>query len=127
MRLNILFGGPAGTGPNILTHILGEALVKQGYFVFYSRDYQSLIRGGHNFNVLTFSDKSVYSNDKKIDILIALDQNTEKVHKEKLEKEGIILNGEKENMYFAGALFKVLGLDFKILEEELKELKKRFK
>jgi len=127
MRLNILFGGSAGTGPNILTHILGEALVKQGYFVFYSRDYQSLIRGGHNFNVLTFSDKSVHSNDKKIDIMIALDENTEKIHLAKLKKNGIILKGKKENMYFAGALFKVLGLDFKILENELKKLKKRFK
>ena len=126
MRYNILFGGAAGTGPNILTHILREALVKQGYFVFYSRDYQSLIRGGHNFNVLTFSDKPVYSNDKKIDILIALDKNTENIHKAELEKEGIILNGKKENMYFAGALFKILGLDFKILEAELKDLKKRF-
>ncbi len=29
-------------------------------------------------------------------------------------------------MYFAGALFKLLGLDFKILEKELKELEKRF-
>ena len=60
MRMNILFGGPAGTGPNVLTHILGEALVEHGNHVFYSRDYQSLIRGGHNFNVLTFSDQPVW-------------------------------------------------------------------
>jgi 2-oxoglutarate ferredoxin oxidoreductase subunit alpha len=64
-RYNILFGGPAGSGPNILTHILGEALVKMGYYVFYSRDYQSLIRGGHNFNVLTFSEEPVKSSQKR--------------------------------------------------------------
>ena len=34
-----------------------------GYYVFLSRDYQSLIRGGHNFNQLTFSDKPIFSND----------------------------------------------------------------
>ncbi len=126
MKINILFGGEAGQGSNILTHILGEALVKQGYCVFYSRDYQSLIKGGHNFNVLTFSDELVYSNDSQIDILVALDKNTENIHKKNLRKNAIILKDHKENMYFAGRLFKILGLDFKILENELKTLKKRF-
>ena len=69
MRINILFGGQAGQGPNILTDLAAQALIKQGYYVFYSRDYQSLIRGGHNFNVLTFSDNHVNSNDSKIDII----------------------------------------------------------
>ena len=52
MRFNVLFGGKAGQGPNILTHTLGRALVRKGFYVFYGRDYQSLIRGGHNFNVV---------------------------------------------------------------------------
>ncbi|MBU2562355.1 MAG: 2-oxoacid:acceptor oxidoreductase family protein [Nanoarchaeota archaeon] len=125
-KINILFGGEAGQGPNILTHILGESLVKQGYYIFYSRDYQSLIRGGHNFNVLTISDEPVYSNEKKIDMIIALDENTIKIHEKNLGKNGIILRGKDKNMYFAGRMFKILGLDFKILEKELKELKKRF-
>ncbi len=124
MRVNILFGGQAGQGPNILTHILGQALVKQGYYVFYSRDYQSLIRGGHNFNVLTFSDKPIYSNDSQMDILVTLDENTEKIHKKELKESTIILEGHTENMYYAGKLFEILGLDFKILEDELRELKK---
>src|SRR3989344_9675141 len=126
MRLNILFGGKAGQGPNILTHILGEVLVKQGFYVFYSRDYESLIRGGHNFNVLTFSDEPVYSNDSQIDVLVALDENTENMHKNNLKKQGVILKGNHENMYFAGAVFKVLGIGFKFLEEQLKKLEKKF-
>ena len=126
MKFNILFGGEAGQGPNILTHLLGETLVKQGYYVFYSRDYQSLIRGGHNFNVLTFSNKPIYSNDSKIDILIALDENTLKIHNKNLKKNAIILKGHTENMYYAGRLFKLLGIDFKVLEQKLKSLKKRF-
>jgi len=123
MKLSILFGGKAGLGPNILGSILGEALVKQGYYVFYSRDYQSLIRGGHNFNVLTFSDKPVYSNETKIDILVALDENTVRIHKKDLKKRAEIIKGSHVNMYFAGALFKVLGLDFKILKNRLKSLR----
>ncbi|VVB79325.1 2-oxoglutarate synthase subunit KorA [uncultured archaeon] len=126
MRWNVLFGGPAGTGPNVLTNILGQALVEHGNHVFYSRDYQSLIRGGHNFNVLTFSNEPVWSNDSEYDVIVALDDNTEKLHRKNLKKSGIILKGEHTNMYFAGRLFKLFCLDFKLLEAQLKKLEKRF-
>ena len=127
MRFTILFGGKAGQGPNILSTILGQALVKEGYYVFVSRDYQSLIRGGHNFNVLTFSDSPISSNDSVIDILVALDENTINLHKKDLKKDGNIISGEgKGNMYFAGRLFKIMCIDFKILEEQLRKLKEKF-
>lgn len=126
MRYNVLFGGAAGQGPNILTHILGEVLVKQGYYAFYSRDYQSLIRGGHNFNVLSFSDKPIACNDSVLDAIVALDENTIKIHKKDLKKDGVVFDGKFHNMYFAGKLFKSLGLNFKLLETELRILKKRF-
>ena len=126
MRYNILIGGPAGTGPNVLTHIFGESLVEKGYYVFYSRDYQSLIRGGHNFNMITFSDEPVFSNDSQIDVLVCLDENTEKIHKKNLKKTSMILNGQHENMFFAGRLFKIFCIDFKYLEKNLKKLEKRY-
>ncbi len=126
MKHTILIGGPAGTGPNLLTEIIGKALVKQGNFVFYSRDYQSLIRGGHNFNTLTFSDKPVFSNESRIDLLVAFDEKSVEMHKKDLKQNGIILRDSDENMYFAGKLFKLFCLDFSILEKELKLLGKNF-
>jgi 2-oxoglutarate ferredoxin oxidoreductase subunit alpha len=125
-RYNLLFGGAAGQGPNVLGELLGKALVKLGYYVFYSRDYQSLIRGGHNFNVLTFSEDPVYSNDSVMDVIVAIDENTEKLHKKELNKNGILLKGQTENMYYAGAIFKLLGISFDILQAELLELKARY-
>jgi 2-oxoglutarate ferredoxin oxidoreductase subunit alpha len=127
MRYNILIGGEAGQGPNILTQVLGEGLVKNGNHVFYSRNYQSLIRGGHNFNILTFSEEPVWSNDSKIDILVCLDDKTEEIHKKNLRKDGIILKGNDSNMYYAGRIFKLFCLDFKLLEDRLKEIKNKFK
>jgi len=123
MVKSILFGGKAGQGPNILTQLIGEALVKQGYYVFYSRDYQSLIRGGHNFNVLTFSRFPISSNESKVDLIVALDENTVKIHKKELKEKGEILTGDKDNIYFAGALFKIMCLEFSLLEQELKKLR----
>lgn len=127
MKYSILFGGKAGQGPNILSTMLGQTLIERGYYVFLSRDYQSLIRGGHNFNLLTFSDESVYSNESKVDLIIALDQNTIEIHKKDLNKSGIIIYKENAgNMYFAGRLFKILCLNFKDLEKHLKKLEKNF-
>lgn len=126
MRFNILIGGQAGQGPNLLTQLLAQVLVVKGFYVFYSRDYQSLIRGGHNFNVLTFSKEPVHSNDSEIDLLVALDEDTVKLHKNKLKKKSAILSGEGTNMFFAGKLFKTLSLEFELLEIELKQLEKRF-
>jgi 2-oxoglutarate ferredoxin oxidoreductase subunit alpha len=126
MKYNILFGGRAGQGPNILTSLLAEALIERGFYVFYSRDYQSLIRGGHNFNVLTFSDKPIFSNESSYDLIVALDNNTEIMHVKKLKENGKILKGMHTNMYFAGSLFKIFGFDFRILEKKLKQLGKKF-
>ena len=90
-----------------------------------SREYQSMIRGGHNFNILTFSNSPVYSNDSQLDLIVALDQNTVDVHKGELKKTGEIIQKEGgENMYFAGRMFKILCIDFKILENELKNLER---
>ncbi|HKL23564.1 MAG TPA: 2-oxoacid:acceptor oxidoreductase family protein [Candidatus Nanoarchaeia archaeon] len=124
MKYTILFGGKAGQGANILTHILAESLAEEGYYVFYYRDYQSLIRGGHSFNVLTFSDKPVHSHESKYDVIVALDKTTIEKHKKNLKKGGVIIEGKGENMYFAGKMYKALGLDFKLLDKRLKKLKR---
>ncbi len=123
MRHEILIGGKAGQGPNILSELVSKGLISKGYYVFYSRDYQSLIRGGHNFNQVAFSNNPLHSNSSGVDVLVCLDENTKSIHKSSLNKNGIILEGEKDNMFFAGNLFKILDLEFKVLEEEIKKLK----
>jgi len=124
MRCEILVGGKAGQGPNILSEVVAQGLISEGYFVFYSRDYQSLIRGGHNFNLVSFSDNPIYSNSSKADILVCLDENSEKIHAKDVSKNGTAIKfiQGKGNMFYAGVLFKLLGIDFKILKSELNAL-----
>ena len=76
MKLNICIGGKAGQGINKISSILSNILTKYGYYTFNYRDYQSLIRGGHNFNVLSISDEPVNSQDSKINILVCFDART---------------------------------------------------
>lgn len=128
MKLNILIGGKAGQGINKVSEIVSEILTEQGYFTFNYRDYPSLIRGGHNFNVLCVSDSRVGSIDSKLDIIVALDENTIAKHRAELKKGGIIIDfrgfenlGRNLNIALAGALIKVLGIEEKILTDNIKE------
>lgn len=127
MRINILIGGKAGQGINKVSEIVSRVLVSQGYFIFNYRDYPSLIRGGHNFNVLSVSDERVGSIESKFDVIIALDEKTIELYKMELKKDGQIINfenfkdlGKDLNVALAGALIKILGIDKKVLIEEVK-------
>jgi 2-oxoglutarate ferredoxin oxidoreductase subunit alpha len=126
MKFNIIIGGKAGQGPNFITEILAKALIKEGFFVFYTRDYGSLIRGGHNFNQLTFSENPVFSNLSQIDVLVCLDEKTREIHEKNLAKKAIVIKFAegKGNMFYAGMLFKLLGINFKALAEQLEEIER---
>jgi len=128
MRLNILIGGKAGQGINKISEIVSCVLVKHGYFTFNYRDYPSLIRGGHNFNVLSISDKRVGSYESKLDGIVAMDENTIRLHKSQLKKNGFIIDfkgfeklGINLNIALAGALMKILGFDDRIFISEIKK------
>jgi len=135
MKVNILLGGKAGQGIAELALFVAEVLVKQGYYVFNYRDYQSLIRGGHSFNVVSVSEKPVHIHDLDYDVIVAVDENTIDVHKSNLKKEGKVLS-EKEvkalgivrknkldirvvNIVYAATLLKMLGVDKKIIIDEI--------
>lgn len=126
MKLGILIGGRAGQGINKVSGIVGNVLSACGHFTFNYRDYQSLIRGGHNFNVLTLSDKKIASNESVIDVMVALDDRTLKEHKGEIRKGGLLITYEKFedlginlNIALAGALVKVLGIPLEFLEREV--------
>lgn len=127
VRLNIIIGGAAGQGINKVSEIIANVLTNHGYFTFNYRDYQSLIRGGHNFNTLAISDIPIESHDAQADILVALDERTIKTHKQALKKNGILISGEKfkelgrnQNVALAGVLTKIFGIPLAALEKEIK-------
>lgn len=104
MKKTILIGGEAGLGSNVTSHLIGKIFCSLGYHVFNYRDYPSLIKGGHNFNVLKISDKPVHSHEHYYDFILALDQKTINIHKKSLKRGGVIF-GTKET----GPVVKKLG------------------
>jgi len=148
MELRIIIGGQAGQGVQAAAQWLSKAFVKAGYYVFNYRYYQSLIRGGHNYNSIRISDIPVYSHaEEDIDFIIALDQDTVRIHKNKLKEDGFIIADKRiivdkkievdtmdilkkagsdkisENVVLIAALWKILGLDKEILKNIIKTKK----
>jgi len=147
---SILIGGEAGQGSRMAGLIIAKIFNFIGYKIYIYEDYQSLIRGGHNFSQIRAAEKEFQSRKEKIDFLLALDEKTINLHKKDLEKNGLIIfNANKvkskegmgieiekiakemggkpimANMALIADFAKIIGLDWEILEGVLRrEIKK---
>ena len=91
MDYTIKIGGEAGQGIQTIGDTLAKVFSRSGYHVFTHQDYESRIRGGHNFFQIRFSDKPVMSSRIKIDILVALDKESITLHEKELSDNGWII------------------------------------
>lgn len=96
IRKSILIRGRAGQGINFTATLLGQMLSLAGYYVFIYRDYGSLIRGGHNFNIVTFSNQPLYSHDEKFEAVINLDYSNQDFQKNLVRKD-LVLDEKRIN------------------------------
>lgn len=95
MEFNVVVGGEAGQGAFSVELELTEILSELGYYFFATKNYMSRIRGGHNYHVIRIADVPVHAmSGKKWDMVIALDEETERRHKPNLREDGIYLSRE---------------------------------
>ena len=94
MDFNILVGGAAGQGVDTVAKVLEFIIKKQGLEVFSHKDYMSRVRGGHNFHQIRFSDRPIYSHRETLDVLLALDATTVKLHAAQLSAQGVLVSDE---------------------------------
>jgi len=87
----LLIGGEAGQGTRFGGNLISQVFNQLGYFIYVYEDYQSLIRGGHNFSEVRLSKAKREARKKEIDVILALDQKTIDLHKERLKKEGFLI------------------------------------
>ncbi len=89
--LSFLIGGEAGAGITRSGFLFAKACMRGGLHVFGTNDYQSLIRGGHNFYLARVSFQEIRSQVDQINLLIALNAETISLHDNKLVKGGGIV------------------------------------
>ena len=80
MDFNFIAGGEAGQGVQSVGFVLAKSMSRDGLYVFADQDYESRVRGGHNFFRVRVSDSEVQALSEKIDILIALNKETIELH-----------------------------------------------
>jgi len=91
-EIAIKIGGEAGFGIKVSGLILARTLFNMGFGVFGYSEYPSLIRGGHNTYQINAAVGKITSATKKIDILVALNQETVELHRDELSKESVVIH-----------------------------------
>lgn len=141
MDINILVGGQAGDGIKQSGVIIAKIFNEIGYHVYVYDDYQSLVRGGHNFSVVRVSDKPVKIHNDHVDLMVAFNQETIEKHNSKAKE--IIYDSDKvksggtgipaeswakergsgllRNSIFIGAICKYTGLELDVAEKIVKD------
>ncbi|MGA9098827.1 MAG: 2-oxoacid:acceptor oxidoreductase family protein, partial [Methanotrichaceae archaeon] len=148
-NFSTLIGGIAGDGINEAGVTVGRIFNRLGYRIYMYYDYPSLIRGGHNFSIVRASSRKIGAHMDKVDVLIALNQETVEGHKDRLnENSFVIYDSDKvkfedqkqkgcglpiskilkeegapqlmKNTCILGGFCKVVGIDWIVLEEVLK-------
>ncbi|MBT4511771.1 MAG: 2-oxoacid:acceptor oxidoreductase subunit alpha, partial [Chloroflexi bacterium] len=94
MHLTILVGGEAGQGVQSIGSILCRSFSRGGYHVFADQDYESRVRGGHNFYRIRISSDEVRAISEHIDLLIALNAESISLHAGEMIENSVIISDE---------------------------------
>jgi len=93
MEFNVLIGGEGGQGAFSVELELTEMLTRLNYHFFATKHYMSRIRGGHNFHMVRIADCPVHAlKGGTWEMIAALDDDTEALHKPDLREGGVFLS-----------------------------------
>jgi 2-oxoglutarate ferredoxin oxidoreductase subunit alpha len=92
----VIIGGKAGQGTTKAGMTTASLLSSMNRDVFQMNDYPSLIRGGHNFSVVSSSVGPIYSHYLEADLIIALDKRSYETHLNHLAPNGIMVVNSDE-------------------------------
>ena len=70
-RISVKITGESGQGINSIGEVVAKALKECGYYTFGYREYPSLIKGGHAFHQVDFSDRPLNSSSNQVDLMVS--------------------------------------------------------
>ncbi len=91
MSLHWKVAGRAGEGIDVTGMMFGKTCLRHGMNVFGYREYPSLIRGGHNTNQIHASFEPVTCQQKHIDLLVALNEESISLHLDEIDEKSVVL------------------------------------
>ena len=95
-----LVGGKAGEGAKKAGSVAAHIFSRLGRHVFQMDDYMSLIRGGHNFSVVSTSTRWLTSHYMKANLVVNFDKRSCETHVKHIADNGIMVynSDEMENL-----------------------------
>jgi 2-oxoglutarate/2-oxoacid ferredoxin oxidoreductase subunit alpha len=84
-------GGQAGCGIDDAGKIFSRMFSRKGYSVIDNIEYPSLVRGGHSTYISRLNSGEIFSLNREINILAALDQRTVELHQDEVIFSGYVL------------------------------------
>ncbi len=137
--LQVVIGGEAGQGLVTVGELLARSFVRSGYHILVTQNYMSRIRGGHNTFSIRVSVAPVAAPQEPIDVLVALDADTVRLHREDvMHADGVVVIDDSaaaeagrwvrvpfkkladpkyENVAALGVVAALLGLDKPVVSE----------
>lgn len=94
-KLSWMIGGEAGVGIQSAGRFLALTCSHAGLFVFGNAEYPSLIRGGHNSNLIRVADHEVSIHTESIDLLLAMNRETLDLHIAEVSAGGGVIYDEE--------------------------------
>jgi 2-oxoglutarate/2-oxoacid ferredoxin oxidoreductase subunit alpha len=91
LDVNFMIGGEAGQGVQSAGLILAKTLARGGLHIFADQDYESRVRGGHNFFRVRARDSKAGAIREDLDVLLALDQESVTLHHRGLSRNGVVI------------------------------------
>lgn len=114
VQINFMVGGEAGQGVQSVGFLLGKVFARGGYHVFADQDYESRIKGGHNFFRVRVKDSEVGAITESVDVLLVLNKESIDRHQNEVVDKGVIL--------FDGEMIKDIGDSPKLFSVPLDRL-----
>ncbi|TFG06271.1 MAG: 2-oxoacid:acceptor oxidoreductase subunit alpha [Promethearchaeota archaeon] len=94
--VTFIVGGKAGEGVKKAGSVTARMMLNNGYNIFQLDDYMSLIRGGHNFSVISASKRRLNSHYMSADLIVNFDNRSYETHKNHLAKDGLMVYNSDE-------------------------------
>ncbi len=110
LDISLMVGGEAGQGVQAAGFIIAKALSRLGLSVFADQDYESRVRGGHNFFRVRAADRDAYAISEGLDVLVALDRETVNLHRAEMAPGGTVIFDQDRVKDAAGTGGSLLGL-----------------
>ncbi|MFW9988780.1 MAG: 2-oxoacid:acceptor oxidoreductase subunit alpha [Candidatus Odinarchaeota archaeon] len=97
-----LVGGKAGEGVKKAGSVAAHMFSDLGRHVFQMDDYMSLIRGGHNFSVISTRPRWISSHYMKANLAVNFDRRSIEIHANNIAENGIMIYNSDEQKLDSG-------------------------